>query len=90
MQADSTDTFYRPSNADIIFRAIWAYTPLWTIRLLHYLPLPGMERIRNLVKVSFEVAKRLVDREITAISEGKPPRKDAMSLLGKYRPLQSL
>ena len=82
------DVFLNRSDADIAFEALWGKAPQWLITVMQHAPTKRLQRLRNYMKTSREVAQTLVDRQMASQVTGKDGAKDVMSILSNYISLQ--
>ena len=68
----------------IAFEAFWGLVPQWAVMLLQQAPARRLQRLRDYMKESKQVAQTLLDRQVASHAEGKEGSKDVMSILSTF------
>ncbi|EMD32773.1 hypothetical protein CERSUDRAFT_126579 [Gelatoporia subvermispora B] len=75
------DTALYPSKTELLVRSTWKYFPKSVLRLMDFLPLKNVRRIRQIRKAFDKEARKLLRDKDEDFASGNEVKKDLMSLL---------
>ena len=78
----SIDSNLYPTAWNVLFQATWNYIPESILKRVHYLPTREYTRFRHALRVTNQVAKRLIGEKSATVHADDKSNKDIMSVLG--------